>query len=62
MRQVHVAGQRGAFIRAIADRLPKADDRLQLFTACHQLIKCDGDMPDAEKALLADLKAGFALG
>lgn len=61
VREVHAKGQRKAFILAMADRLPKADDRLHLFTACHKLFKADGEMPATEKAFLADVKAGFAI-
>lgn len=62
VREVHVSGKRKAFIRGIADRLPKPDDRLQLLTACYKLIKSDGEAPASEREFLADLKEGFALG
>ena len=61
-REVHASGRRKEFIRGIAARLAKPDDRLQLLAACHRLIRSDGDAPDAEREFLADLKVGFALG
>lgn len=62
VREVHVSGKRKEFIRGVAARLTKPDDRLQLLTACHKLIKSDGEAPASEREFLADLKAGFALG
>lgn len=61
VREVHASKQRKAFISTMAARLPKADDRLKLFSACNRLFKADGTMPIAEKEFLADVKAGFAL-
>lgn len=61
VREVHAAKQRKAFSSTMAARLPKAADRLQLFSACNRLFKADGTMPDAEKEFLAGVKNGFAL-
>jgi uncharacterized tellurite resistance protein B-like protein len=59
VRQVHASKQRVPFVRAIAAKLPKPQDRIELFNACVKLVKSDGEAPPDEREFLADLKTGF---
>ena len=61
VRQVHVNKQRVTFMRTIAEKLPRVEDRLELFTACLTMLKSDGKAADGEREFLADLKSGFDL-
>lgn len=61
VREAHVTKQRVPFIRAIAQKLPRIEDRLELFTACLNLLKSDGKAAPGEREFLADLKTGFGL-
>lgn len=61
VRQVHVSKQRVTFMRTIAEKLPRVEDRLELFTACLTMLKSDGKAAAGEREFLADLKTGFSL-
>ena len=61
VRAVHVSKQRVPFMRTIAQKLPRVEDRLELFKACLSLLKSDGKAEQGEREFLADLKTGFSL-
>ncbi len=61
VREVHITKQRVAFMRTIAEKIPRIDDRLELFSACLNLLKSDGKAATGEREFLADFKVGFGL-
>jgi len=59
VREVHAKGQHVQFIAHIAKRVTKAEDRLRLYTTCHQLMRSDLETTSEEAALLKQIKSGL---
>ena len=61
VREINAKGLQAQFIDLVAKRVPKAEDRMRLYTACHQLMRADLDAAPVEKAFLAGIKAGLGI-